>query len=60
MTMQAHRFKLRAPARPGPAPTLKVYAGQQLAEVPQAQALPETHRFAMRVVARVLPIRVNQ
>src|SRR5690554_4656293 len=38
----------------------KVYTARQLDQIPQLQKLPEEQRFEMRVVANVLPFRVNQ
>jgi KamA family protein len=38
----------------------KVYTEKQLDQIPQLARLPEEQRFAMRVVANVLPVRVNQ
>lgn len=38
----------------------KVYTERQLDQIAQVQRLPEEKRFAMRVVANVLPFRVNQ
>src|SRR5690606_26708977 len=38
----------------------KVYTARQLAQIAQLQKLPEEQRFEMRVVANVLPFRVNQ
>ena len=38
----------------------KVYTERQLDQIVQIQHLPEEQRFAMRVVANVLPFRVNQ
>jgi KamA family protein len=60
MTFPIHRFDPGVVSFPSTRPTLKVFAGQQLSEIPQVQRLPEDHRFAMQVVARVLPCRVNQ
>lgn len=37
----------------------KVYTDIQLQKIPQIAALPDEERFAMQVVARVLPFRVN-
>lgn len=41
-------------------PKLKVYTERQLGQIPQLAELDEEHRFAIRVVAKVLPFRVNQ
>ena len=38
----------------------RVYTERQLDQITQLQALPEEQRFAMHVVANVLPFRVNQ
>jgi len=38
----------------------KVYTARQFDQIPQLQKLPEEQRFDMRVVASVLPFRVNQ
>ncbi len=38
----------------------QVYTERQLDRIQPIQSLPETQRFAMRVVANVLPFRVNQ
>lgn len=38
----------------------KVYTARQLDQIAQLQKLPEEQRFEMRVVANVLPFRVNQ
>ncbi len=38
----------------------KVYTERHIDQIPQVQKLPEEQRFAMRVVASVLPFRVNQ
>lgn len=41
-------------------PRFSVYSERNLDEIPQLAALPEDQRFAMRVVANVLPFRVNR
>ena len=41
-------------------PRFKVFTERHLERIPQIRALPEAQRFAMRVVAKVLPFRVNQ
>ncbi len=41
-------------------PRFKVYTERHLDRIPQLQLLTAEQRFAMRVVARVLPFRVNQ
>jgi len=38
----------------------QVYTERHLDQIPQVQALDEAHRFNMRVVASVLPFRVNR
>ncbi|SCZ49624.1 KamA family radical SAM protein [Thiohalomonas denitrificans] len=38
----------------------KVYTERHIDQIPQIQNLPQEQRFAMRVVANVLPFRVNQ
>ncbi len=38
----------------------KVFTERQFDQIPQLRRLPEAQRFAMRVVANVLPFRVNQ
>ena len=38
----------------------KVYTERHLDQIAPVQHLPEEQRFAMRVVANVLPFRVNQ
>ncbi len=38
----------------------QVYTERQLEKIPQLQRLTEEQRFSMRVVAKVLPFRVNQ
>jgi len=38
----------------------KVYTERHLDQIAQIQRLPEEQRFAMHVVAKVLPFRVNQ
>ena len=40
-------------------PRFQVYTERTLDQIPQLAALPEELRFAMRVVAQVLPFRVN-
>jgi len=40
--------------------SLKIFAESKIDSIPQLQTLPEEQRFAMRVVSRVLPFRVNQ
>ena len=42
------------------APKLKVYTERQLGQIAQLAELDEEHRFAIQVVAKVLPFRVNQ
>lgn len=44
----------------GAAPQFRVYTEQHLEQIPQLARLSEKHRFAMRVVAHVLPFRINQ
>ena len=44
----------------GAAPRFRVYTEQHLDQIPQIAHLSEERRFAMRVVANVLPFRVNQ
>lgn len=44
----------------GGAPRFHVYTEHQLEQIPQLARLPEDRRFAMQVVANVLPFRVNQ
>ena len=39
---------------------LKIYTERQFEQIEQLQCLPEEQRLAMRVVAKVLPFRVNQ
>jgi KamA family protein len=41
-------------------PKFKVYTERQFDQIEPLQRLPEEQRFAMRVVANVLPFRVNQ
>lgn len=41
-------------------PQFRAYTEQNLEQIPQLTNLPEEQRFAMRVVANVLPFRVNQ
>ncbi|ARU54518.1 L-lysine 2,3-aminomutase [Oleiphilus messinensis] len=48
------------PVAPAEAPKLTVYTERQLDKIPQIQALPAHEREAIRVVANVLPFRVNQ
>lgn len=38
----------------------KVYTERQLEQIPQLKRLPPEQMFAMRVVAKILPFRVNQ
>ena len=38
----------------------QVYTERHLEQIPQVQKLPEGQRFAMRVVANILPFRVNR
>ena len=40
-------------------PPFKVYTARQLDKIPQLRALPKDMQFEMRVVAQVLPFRVN-
>ena len=42
------------------APKLKIYTERQFDQIEQLQRLSEEQRFTMRVVAKVLPFRVNQ
>lgn len=44
----------------GLSPGLQVVTGRELAGLPQVAHLPAEQRFAMQVVASVLPFRVNQ
>ena len=39
---------------------LRFFSARQLDQIPQITKLPHEVRFAMQVVARVLPFRVNQ
>ena len=39
---------------------LRFFSARQLDQIPQIVKLPHDMRFAMRVVAQVLPFRVNQ
>ncbi|MCL7488623.1 MAG: lysine 2,3-aminomutase [Desulfobulbaceae bacterium] len=39
---------------------LKIFTARQLEQIPQVRRLPETTRRAIRIVARVLPFRVNR
>ncbi|MCG8612171.1 MAG: lysine 2,3-aminomutase [Pseudomonadales bacterium] len=48
------------PVAPAEAPKLTVYTERQLDKIPQIRALPAHEREAIRVVANVLPFRVNQ
>ncbi len=41
-------------------PKLKIYTERQFDQIEQLQRLSEEQRFAMRIVAKVLPFRVNQ
>lgn len=43
-----------------PVEQFRVYTSRHLDEIPQLKNLPEEQRFAMRVVASVLPFRVNR
>ncbi len=43
-----------------PAPEFRVYTAQHLTQIPQLHRLGPEHVFAMRVVAKVLPFRVNK
>ncbi|UCH11808.1 MAG: lysine 2,3-aminomutase [Fidelibacterota bacterium] len=43
-----------------PALRLRVYSERQIDDIPQIRSLSQDQRFAMRVVAQVLPFRVNQ
>ena len=45
---------------PQTAPKYQAFTAKDLSKIPQLQALPEETRFAMRVVATVLPFRVNR
>jgi L-lysine 2,3-aminomutase len=61
MTQFSHRTSNRIPAFLLPTSGQKGYAGpQQLGDVPQLRSLPAEYRDAMKVVAYVLPFRVNQ
>ena len=44
----------------GTAPRFHVFTERHLTQIPQLARLPEEQRFAMQVVANVLPFRVNQ
>jgi KamA family protein len=39
---------------------LKIFSESKFDQIPQLRALPQEQRFAMNVVSRVLPFRVNQ
>ncbi len=56
--MQRKPF-LKIPAESGSF-RFRVYTGRQLDKIEQIRALPQEQQFAMRVVANVLPFRVNQ
>jgi len=43
-----------------PVERFRVFTSRQLDEIPQLRCLPEEQRFAMKVVASVLPFRVNR
>lgn len=51
---------LRPPRAEGTPKALKVYPASRLDQIPQLHSLPQEQRFAMQVVSRVLPFRVNQ
>jgi len=52
---------LRGPAARAENPgAFRVFTARTLEQIPQLAGLPEQLRFAMRVVAQVLPFRVNQ
>jgi KamA family protein len=57
-TKPAKRPRLRVFS--GGAPQFRVYTEQHLDLIPQLARLPEEQRFAIQVVANVLPFRVNQ
>ncbi len=59
MTKNA-QFKAASRAPVSGSEEFRVYTERQFEQIPQIRRLPETHRFAMRVVANVLPFRVNQ
>lgn len=61
MTLTAMAERL-APWQRAPltAPTFEVYTARDLDRIPQIQALDPERRFAMKVVATVLPFRVNR
>ena len=51
----------RTPSLPNRSPFhFRFFSARQLDQIPQIAELPDEIRFAMRVVTRVLPFRVNQ
>jgi KamA family protein len=60
MTLPPHPVDPDVAGFPLPPPRFRVYTGQRISDIPQVQGLPAEHRFAMDVLARVLPFRVNQ
>ena len=55
----AHELPLPTEAGHFPPQRFKVYTARQMDKIPQLASLPESLRFEMRVVASVLPFRVN-
>jgi KamA family protein len=60
MTSQTSAANILEPQLVATAKPFKVYTQRDLEKIEQLKALPESIRFDMRVVASVLPFRVNQ
>ena len=60
LTRGAREHRASIPISPSAARRFKTYSEATLEQIPQLAELPEDERFAMRVVANVLPFRVSQ